>query len=122
MPWFTSYDKVNKDVKRSSDLGLRALNNIRYEKYNPKNVADINWFMFEDQTIGYYEVANAISKGVSKNKLKEVLYKSASDEETKFDIDEFYSYDGNNAFVDACYDIANKESRRKAIRTTITSS
>ena len=104
-----------KRARESADLGLKALNKIGRDGYDEKTGitnSDRNWFVWEDQTIGLFTVADLVRQGKSKSQIKsmiEAAYDSSND-------DKYYSngyfqlaYLGDSyhrpvvdKFIDAC--------------------
>ena len=73
-----------KDYVKAVDAGLKAIEKSKYGNGEfddePKN-ASREWFVFEDQTIGYPEVAYLLSKGKSIDEIKGIANKAKKIEE-----------------------------------------
>lgn len=74
---------MSQDHQKSADLGLNALDrmgdyNIGYEDHY-RNEADHyrqgirDWFVFEDQTIGMFTIANMVRKGATKQQINKLI-------------------------------------------------
>ena len=75
---FTEQDtyKNPKRAKEAADLGLKALNKIGRDGFDPKEGitdTDREWFIYEDQTIGLATIADLAIKGKSKQEIKDLI-------------------------------------------------
>lgn len=71
----TMYDKrLTGDAKDAADIGIRALPEDRQteEEYQDTDW-NRDWFVYEDQTIGYYEVADLARQGKSANEIVKII-------------------------------------------------
>ena len=112
-----SFNKIDMTrAKESIDLGLKALNKMGFEGFDPKKGItgdDRRWFVFEDQTIGHLAIADLVNQGFSKNEILKFIDEANNKFEEKansrnfngiydyFDLKEFH----NNGFIDACIEI-----------------
>lgn len=126
-------DKHNysKALDEAADLGLKALNKIDPRRNNsePGDDGSRDWFNYEDQTIGYTEVADLCKKsykshnGDSKSaraeidkmldSLKAYPYISRLEkkgQETLFDLEDF-AYNKNDKYIDAIFAILQAEGK-----------
>lgn len=65
-----------KRAKAAADLGLEALNKIGrngYDKETGITNDDRDWFIWEDQTIGYATVADMVLHGKTKSEIKDLI-------------------------------------------------
>lgn len=107
------YNDNDKRQRDAAILGLKALNE------DPNSSQNRDWFMTEDQTIGYGTVSDMINRGISKKELMNVIRKASelnkNDEEGApgiFELSEF-SRSNNSDFIDNCYKFKNN---REAFR------
>lgn len=90
---FTEQDakKDPKRAKAAADLGLEALNKMGLDGYDKETGitnGDRDWFIWEDQTIGYATVADLALHGKSKQYIKDLINSAKN-----LDYDDIY--DGN---------------------------
>lgn len=121
--WDGNYTDTEKESIR---IGLKSLPDM-YDKHDPNNKYDMDWFVWEDQTIGMYAVADLARQGKSVSEIKEALkesydasnkadklnassnaYKVYMEEakqksSTLFELGDFYIY-GKNSFLESAYD------------------
>ena len=118
-----------KDRTKAVDFGLRALlkadlatSYADEEELNENLDSFREWFYFEDQTIGYPEIAHMVLKGYSKDKILKAC-KEASDISKKdysnesiwnlgYVNDYEFSQD-NTKYLDACIDLYNEENNKE---------
>ena len=87
-------DNMSKEHRKAVDLGMNALDrmgeyDIGYEKHyrdetedNKKFLRD--WFVFEDQTIGMFTIANMIQKGATKQQVNRIIDTAEEAYDSKF--------------------------------------
>lgn len=114
-------NKWNDDAK----LGLKALEEIRGD-VRSDDQGDIEWFLFEDQTIGMPTVASLINRGKTSDEVKKLINNSEFyyditndyyDLETATDIFAWEMAEGNfggtlSNFADKCYEIKNRQNNK----------
>ena len=112
--------KQKERIKSAAKLGLKALEKMNgYALYDhDKGITgnDMEWFIFEDQTIGCFTVADMVNRGIAKSIIKQLIkdanevsdYKDAYYEPGIFQLSEGFRGDGN-AYVDALYTEKNRQ-------------
>ena len=112
-----------KRVLSAADLGLKALDRMGVTDANDITGSDREWFIFEDQTIGLFSIADMVNRGKKKDTIKNVIeraksmpYEYSDDNSLTsnqmgviFELRESY---GQGSFLNACYDI-KADNRRK---------
>ena len=116
-----------KRVLSAADLGIKALDrmgrNLGDTDINNITGRDREWFIFEDQTIGLFSIADMVNRGKKKDMIKNTIERAKSmpydynndDSLTSnqmgviFELQESYEQD---SFLNACYDI-KADNRRK---------
>lgn len=75
--------KPTKETVEAADIGLNALTSNE-DRVSKEELADpsmknslLSWFVYEDQTIGYYEVADLARQGKSVAEIKQILQESS---------------------------------------------
>lgn len=112
--------EMKRRILNATDAGLRALNKIGRDGFDPKEGitnADRDWFIWEDQTIGYFTVADlVVNQKKSKNEVKQIVkdsykvYGSHYGEESPYgswQIGEGFRGSADN-YIDALYDELKK--------------
>lgn len=115
----SDYSKLSeKDYNDIADLGLYKMDKagILMNDDKPGNRASREWFMEEDQTIGYPELVDLYRKGYSKDyvdKFLQKMYKTEMEEEDGIEKAENISWalsesahwltEGDRSFLDALY-------------------
>lgn len=121
---------LNKRETHVADMGVKALKKMGLiEKYDPEwyddrdeyDEANREWFVFEDQTIGNFAVADLVNSGFDKEDVKRLI-KEAEDEYVKDSTNslafELMWFGGNSdkyidEYLDNLYKIKKAESKKK---------
>lgn len=87
-------DKMSKDHRDSVDLGMNALERMgRYDFGFEEHYRDEtednkqflrDWFVFEDQTIGMFTIANMVRKGATKQQINRIIDTAEEAYDSKF--------------------------------------
>ena len=126
---YIAYGK-DYDGKRGTDaakLGIKAMRKINkyFSDVDPNNEDDIDWFKYEDQTIGFTHVADLVKQGIPKQELYSMMKnftKHYDDRLSKaYDLVDFYesevasSYSGKigEQYIDALYAILESQGKIK---------
>lgn len=130
---FNSIDMIGdgswrNDIKRTKEaarLGIKALKEIGRDigSGDENDPGTMEWFVFEDQTIGLPTVADLVNQGYSKDQILKLikgadLLNSKEDEylldnvSGVWDLREGFRGNENSGFLDACIKIHNKEKKK----------
>ena len=122
-------DKYDKDTAsrekwyKASELGLKAMNKD-YDDFDPNDRDWQDWFLYEDQTIGYAEAAVLMNNGYSSAFVKALFEQIATLPYSGYGTDNGVSDFGAdlifagkegyglNEFIDACQQVMIEEGRR----------
>ena len=88
-------EKWGKENVNAADVGLKALNEVGRAGYDKKagiTNADRCWFMFEDQTVGYPDIAYLACQGKSADEIKSIMKSNRACLEANFDFERQYKY------------------------------
>lgn len=125
------HDKnFQKEVNEAADLGLKAYQKMGWDRGEPGDQSEREWFIYEDQTIGDVEVAalckkyfdeNGQNTEKAKKELSRVLesmdnnnfWKYFGKNDSMFDLDYYVSYNGykDNKYIDALFAILESEGK-----------
>lgn len=112
-------------AKAAADLGLKALNKIKRYGYDPDigiTDSDRDWFIWEDQTIGYATIADMALRGKTKKEIESLLKASNSIDVDVYDpgdmkgwwqVQDFYNAPDRDSYLNAVYDVLNEEKTNK---------
>ena len=99
IPIKPKYGQVTGDAKESAEIGLKAVDIIRGPDYLDKNADHTDWFIFDDQTIGMYEVADLARQGKSKEGIERIV-REASKVYGPYDDLPFEDYESNRKLLE----------------------
>lgn len=125
------HDKnFQKETNEAADLGLKAYQKMGWDRGEPGDPSEREWFIYEDQTIGDVEVAALCKKYFDKNdqntkkakkELSRVLesmdnnnfWEYFGKNDSMFDLDYYVSYNGykDNKYIDALFAILESEGK-----------
>ena len=122
----TRYNGTSARGREAADLGLKAMSRAGIgDTYAIENMKESDrelyreWFMWEDQTIGYGLIADQVNQGKSKDQIKAMIdYAKNSDYDRAYDPGyfELREYrDPGNRFLNACFEIKEADNRSKAL-------
>lgn len=96
----------NKELLEAADLGLKAMNKINpnYNDAEPGDDGSRDWFIYEDQTIGYTEVADLCKKVSQSYQKTDAGMKTAKNE-----VMNILKSINDNKFVEHFVEIEDKE-------------
>lgn len=72
VPIKPKWGQVTGDAKESAEIGIKAVEATRGPGYIDDD-DNTDWFVFEDQTVGMYEVADLARQGKSKEEIKNIV-------------------------------------------------
>ena len=100
LPIKPRYGEIKGDAKETVDIGLKAIDTARGPGYidDPDYYAD--WFVWEDQTIGMYEIADLARQGKSTSEIKSIAEKAAKVNEPIDDMPFGKEYEKTRASID----------------------
>jgi hypothetical protein len=88
-------EKWGKESVNAADVGLKALNKVGRAGYDEKvgiTNSDRSWFMFEDQTVGYPDIAYLACQGKSADEIKSIMDSNYKCSRANAKFDEQYKY------------------------------
>lgn len=88
-------EKWGKEGVNAADVGLKALNKVGRDGYDEKvgiTNSDRSWFMFEDQTVGYPDIAYLACQGKSVDEINSIMKSYKACMEANCDFDAQYKY------------------------------
>ena len=116
--------------RENADLGLKALDKMGRDTggLDVNNITNDyrNWFVYEDQTVGLFTIADLVNRGKSKQEIVDLINDSKNvDYDTKyngnvhgvFQLSEAGNGTDVKAYIDACIDVKNCEKR--SVRETL---
>lgn len=100
LPIKPKWGEIKGDAKETVDIGLKAIDTARGPGYidDPDDYAD--WFVWEDQTIGMYEIADLARQGKSTSEIKNIVEKAAKVNEPIDDMPFGKEYEKTRASID----------------------
>lgn len=126
----------SKEWKYAATLGIKALNKMTGNSFDPNDEDFHDWFLFEDQTIGLGTIARLSSSGYTSKEIKQLISdaKKLSDlswEKYKLtgskgfraedQVFELFDPDGKKAeFADVCEKIRIRDLRKKLKNSKLT--
>lgn len=120
------YDRSNAESRKkwykSAELGLKAMDNEFYE-IDPSNRDWQDWFLYEDQTIGYPEAAVLMDNGYPSSFVKSLFEQISTLPYSRYGIGNVSGFASNlifagkegytiDTFIDACEQVLIEEGRR----------
>lgn len=128
----TRYNGTTARGREAADLGLKALEKCGFSGFDKEYITDLDnesreyarqWFMWEDQTIGYGLVADQVNQGKSKDQIKAMIdYAKKSDHDRAyepgyFELREYW--DPDDQFLNACIKVKETDNRSKALNKAL---
>lgn len=126
-----NFKKVTDDIMKNPEklasaiLGTKAILSSRYDNHTNITKGDIDWFLWEDQTIGLQPIAQLVQKGATKKQVIQFLdkevkaYDNGMDDGISFGAVESwvgsYSKKDTEKFIDECIKIRDSGPKKKEV-------